>query len=86
VCSRERFHFGWRTNAYGSIFYATVGLHAAHVVIGLLMSLVVQLKAWQGRFSAERHLTVEVYALYWHFVDAVWLFVFPVFVLSPHIR
>jgi heme/copper-type cytochrome/quinol oxidase subunit 3 len=82
----HKLHFGWRDNAYGSIFYATVGLHAAHVVIGLLMSLVVQLKAWQGRFSAERHLTVEVYALYWHFVDAVWLFVFPAFILSPHIR
>ena len=40
----------------------------------------------QWRCSAERHLTVEVYALYWHFVDAVWLFVFPIFVLSPHIR
>ena len=82
----QKLRFGWRDNAYGSIFYATVGLHAAHVVIGLLMSLVVQLKAWQGRFSSERHLTVEVYALYWHFVDAVWLFVFPAFILSPHIR
>jgi cytochrome c oxidase subunit 3 len=79
-------HFGWRDHAYGSIFYITVGLHATHVVIGLLMSLIVQIKAWQGKFSAERHVTVEVFSLYWHFVDAVWLFVFPVFFLSPHIR
>lgn len=79
-------HFGWRTNAYASIFYVTVGLHALHVLIGLCMSGVVQIKAWLGKFSAERHTTVEVYALYWHFVDAVWLFVFPTFILSPHLK
>src|SRR5206468_5911715 len=61
-------HFGWRTNAYASIFYVTVGLHAFHVLIGLCMSGVVQTKSWLGKFSAERHATVEVYALYWHFV------------------
>ena len=82
----EKLHFGWRTNAYGSIFYVTVGLHALHVLIGLLMSAVVQIKAWLGKFSPERHTTVEVYALYWHFVDAVWLFVFPTFILSPHFK
>ncbi len=79
-------HFGWRDNAYGSIYYTTVGLHALHVLIGLLMSAVVQIKAWMGKFSAERHTTVEVYAMYWHFVDAVWLFVMPTFILSPHFK
>ena len=39
-----------------------------------------------GKFSEERHVTVQVYAMYWHFVDAVWVFVFPAFILSPHIR
>jgi cytochrome c oxidase subunit III len=82
----QKQHFGWRTNAYGSIFYVTVGLHAMHVLVGLLMSAVVQIKAWMGKFSAERHTTVEVYALYWHFVDAVWIFVMPTFILSPHFR
>jgi heme/copper-type cytochrome/quinol oxidase subunit 3 len=56
------------------------------VLIGLAMSAVVQLKARMGKFSAERHTTVQVYALYWHFVDAVWVFVFAAFILSPHIR
>ena len=41
--------FGPRTNAYGSLFYAITGLHGAHVVVGLMISLVVQLKAWLGR-------------------------------------
>lgn len=79
-------HFGWRDNAYGSIFYVTVCLHALHVIIGLLMNLVVQAKAVQGKFSADRHQTVEVFGLYWHFVDLVWLAVFPSLFLSAHIR
>jgi cytochrome c oxidase subunit 3 len=75
-------HFGWRTNAYGSIYYTIVGLHALHVIIGLGMSVIVQVKAWQGKFTAERHTSVEVFSLYWHFVDAVWLFVFASLFLS----
>jgi cytochrome c oxidase subunit III len=79
-------HFGWRTNAYGSIFYTVVGLHAIHVAIGLCMSVLVQVKAWQGKFSAQRHTSVEVFSLYWHFVDAVWVFVFASLFLSEAIR
>ena len=46
------------------------------------MNVVVQIKAWQGKFSAERHTSVEVFGLYWHFVDAVWIFVFVSLFLS----
>jgi len=62
------------------------GLVIVHVLVGLAMSGVVQIKAWQGKFSAEQHTTVQVYALYWHFVDGVWVFVFSAFILSPHLR
>ena len=79
-------HFGWQDNAYGSIFYVTVGLHALHVVVGLLMNLVVQFKAWLGKFDERHHTFPQVFFLYWHFVDVVWLFVFPSLFLSPHIR
>jgi heme/copper-type cytochrome/quinol oxidase subunit 3 len=82
----HQLHFGWRDNAYGSIFYTTVGLHTFHVFVGLVMSVVVQIKAWQGKFSKERHVTVQVYAMYWHFVDSIWIFVMPAFILSPHIK
>jgi len=78
--------FRWGENAYSSIYYTTVGLHTFHVFVGLVMSAVVQIKAWLGKFSEERHVTVQVYAMYWHFVDAVWLLVFPTFILSPHIK
>jgi heme/copper-type cytochrome/quinol oxidase subunit 3 len=79
-------HFGWRDHAYGSAFYTIVGLHGLHVIVGLAMNVIVQIKAWQNKFSAERHLTVDVFSLYWHFVDAVWLVVFPTLFLSVHIR
>ena len=55
-------------------------------MVGLLINVVVQLKAWAGKFSADRHVTVEVFSLYWHFVDAVWLAVFPALFLSAHLR
>ncbi|HEX2850103.1 MAG TPA: cytochrome c oxidase subunit 3 [Acidimicrobiales bacterium] len=78
--------FGWRDNAYASAFYVITGLHGLHVVVGLLMNLVVQLKAWKNRLSAERHLTVKLFSLYWHFVDVVWIFVFSSLYLSAHLR
>lgn len=77
--------YGWRDNAYASAFYVIVGLHAAHVVVGLLMSLVVQAKAWTGRYGGGGHVSADVFSLYWHFVDAVWLFVFPSLFLLPHL-
>jgi heme/copper-type cytochrome/quinol oxidase subunit 3 len=79
-------HFGWRDNAYGSIFYTVVGLHASHVVVGVLMNIVVSIKAFQGKFSATRHETVDVFSLYWHFVDAVWVFVFGFLFLGTTLR
>jgi heme/copper-type cytochrome/quinol oxidase subunit 3 len=77
--------FGFRENAYASLFWVILGLHAIHVLVGLLMSATVQTKVWTGRVTPERHVTPEVFALYWHFVDGVWIFVFSALVLSPHI-
>ena len=76
--------FGWDTNAYGSLYYTITGLHGLHLIAGLVMSAVVQAKAWTGRLDEHRHTTVEVFALYWHFVDVVWVFVFSVVYLSAH--
>ena len=73
------------TNAYASLFWVIIGLHAIHVLVGLLMSATVQAKVWTGRVTPEHHVTPEVFALYWHFVDGVWIFVFSSLILSPHI-
>ena len=65
-----------QTNLFGTTYYALVGLHATHVVVGLLMltlSLVFSLLGWQ---TAKHENRLEVISLYWHFVDAVWVVVF----------
>lgn len=77
--------FGPTVSAYDSIFYTTTSLHGAHVALGLLMNLYVQLRAARGHFSAARHLAVQNVALYWHFVDAVWLVILATFYLSPRL-
>jgi cytochrome c oxidase subunit 3 len=76
--------FTFRENAYASLFWVIIGLHAIHVLVGLLMSATVQAKVWTGRVTPERHVTPEVFALYWHFVDGVWIFVFASLIVSPH--
>jgi heme/copper-type cytochrome/quinol oxidase subunit 3 len=78
--------FGWRDNAYASVFYTTTGLHGLHVLVGLLISIVVQIKATLGRYGPDRHVNVQVFSLYWHFVDAVWIVVFSSLYLAPHLR
>lgn len=73
------------TNAYGSLFFTITGFHGAHVLIGLLISLWTQFRAWTGAFDAHRHTTVQIFALYWHFVDVVWLFVLLTLYISPNL-
>jgi len=71
------------TGAFGSLFFTITGFHGAHVIVGLLMNLLVQVWAWMGMFSRERYLAVTNAALYWHFVDIVWVCVFVSLYLSP---
>jgi len=73
-----------RTDSYGSLFFTITGLHAAHVTVGLLMSAWTQWRAWAGAFDRRRHVTLRVFAMYWHFVDIVWVFVLATIYLSPH--
>ena len=64
-----------------SIYFAMTGLHALHMVIGvgILLTLIVQ--AQKGRFSASYYTPVDVAGLYWHFVDVIWIFLFPLLYL-----
>jgi cytochrome c oxidase subunit 3 len=70
-----------RTNVFGTSFYSLVGLHASHVIVGLALLLTVLLFAITGLLRAEHAYRVKVLALYWHFVDAVWVVVFTVIYL-----
>ena len=66
------------TNLFGTTYYSLVGLHASHVIAGLIMLSIVFLFGLAGRVGREQSSRVEVLALYWHFVDAVWVVVFTV--------
>ena len=68
--------------AQQSIFYSLTGLHGAHVFIGLVLLLIVTVRAFRGHYSPEEHRGVDVPGIYWHFVDIMWLVVyFTVYVL-----
>ena len=64
----------WGAPLFGAAFFSVTGLHMAHVVGGVVALVVVGLGYKAGRY-AERH--IEIWALYWHFVDLVWMFVVP---------
>jgi len=63
------------------IYFAMTGLHALHMIIGAGLIAVLIVLAVRGRFTAEYHMPVEITGLYWHFVDIVWIFLFPLLYL-----
>ena len=67
-----------QTNLFGTTFYSLVGLHASHVIAGLLMLSLALLFSLRGRLEARHTERLEVLSIYWHFVDAVWVVVFSV--------
>ncbi len=67
-----------RTNMFGTTFYSLVGLHATHVVVGLVMLALALVFALRGRVTEANAERLDVLSLYWHFVDAVWVVVFTV--------
>lgn len=71
-----------RTNLYGFTFYLLTGLHALHVLGGLGPLAVVTRNAWAGKYTVEAHAGVAYVSAYWHFLDAVWLVMFAVLLLT----
>jgi cytochrome c oxidase subunit III len=66
---------------YFGFYFAMTGMHALHMVIGIGVLTVIAVLAGRGRFSAEYYTPVELTGLYWHFVDIVWVFLFPLLYL-----
>ncbi len=62
---------------YGAVVFAMTGMHAIHVVTGVIFILIVWNLGRKGHFSPSRHWGVESCAIYWHFVDLVWIFFYP---------
>jgi len=80
-------HFVWdgpeapTAEMFFSLYFALTGLHALHMVIGLGIMAWLFWMAWSGRVGSTYHAPVEISGLYWHFVDIVWIFLFPLLYL-----
>ncbi|MCW5853697.1 MAG: heme-copper oxidase subunit III [Anaerolineae bacterium] len=72
-------------NQFGTTFYILTGIHGAHVLVGVLWLIGVMLFSYGDRFNAENAVPVDMAALYWHFVDLVWVFIFMFVYLVPPI-
>jgi len=69
---------------FGGIFYAMTGMHALHVLSGIVLILIIWWNGRRGAYTAERHWGVEATAIYWHYVDVVWVFFYPALYLMGH--
>lgn len=68
-----------------SLYFAMTGFHALHMIVGAGIILCLLYPAWKGRWNAENHNMIEGFGLYWHFVDIVWIFLFPLlYLLGRH--
>jgi len=69
-----------------SLYFCMTGLHAVHMVVGLGIMTWLAIMAWRRQFDAEYYTPVEVAGLYWHFVDIVWIFLFPLlYLIGGHV-
>jgi cytochrome c oxidase subunit 3 len=66
---------------YFSLYFAMTGLHALHMIIGVGMFAFLTNYAWKGRYTPKYYTPIEMGGLYWHFVDIVWIYLFPLLYL-----
>ena len=72
---------------YFTLYFAMTGLHAVHMIVGCGLLTVLIVMAWRGRFTPEYHSPVEISGLYWHFVDIIWIFLYPLlYLIGRHLE
>ena len=76
LISNNIFFTGVKSNAAGSFLYVITGVHLLHLFGGLICLSVVLTKSFLGRYSAENMLGLKLCAIYWHFLDALWIYLF----------
>ena len=69
------------TQVFYSLYFALTGMHAIHMIVGVGIFVVITWMAHKGRFTPEYHTPLEIAGLYWHFVDIVWIYLFPLLYL-----
>ena len=77
--------FTLASDPYGSLYFTITGFHMAHVAVGLVVLAVLLVWSGLGYFDRERLAPIPIGAIYWHFVDAVWLTVFFTFYITPYL-
>jgi cytochrome c oxidase subunit 3 len=70
-----------QSQLFFSLYFMLTGIHALHMVVGIGIMLVMLRLAWKGRFTPDYYNPIEISGLYWHFVDIVWIFLFPLLYL-----
>ena len=76
-----RLHLTAASNLYAFTFFMLTGLHAAHVIGGIALLVIVLVRSLRGRYGSDHHGGVTYAAMYWHFLDAIWLVLFAVMVV-----
>lgn len=69
------------STVFGSSFFTLTGFHGLHVLVGILWALSTLVRSLRGRYNSAEYLGVELFGLYWHFVDIVWIFLFTIIYL-----
>ena len=81
----DHFHFagpvGDRAHTFFSLYFAMTGMHAIHMIVGIGILIWLLVKSMRGAFGADYYNPIENFGLYWHFVDIVWIFLFPLLYL-----
>jgi cytochrome c oxidase subunit 3 len=78
---------GQQSQIFFSLYFIMTGLHALHMIIGIGLLTWLAVLSWKGRFDSAYHNPLECTGLYWHFVDIVWIFLFPLlYLLGAHAR
>jgi cytochrome c oxidase subunit 3 len=73
-----------RVEIFFLLYFFMTGLHALHMIIGIGLLLIIAFLAHRWKFSAQYYSPVEISGLYWHFVDVIWIFLFPLLYLIGH--
>jgi heme/copper-type cytochrome/quinol oxidase subunit 3 len=77
--------FTLASHPYGSLYFTITGFHMAHVFVGVVALTALFVWSWMGYFNRVRYAHIHIGALYWHFVDAVWLVIFFTFYITPRL-
>ena len=70
-----------KAQLFFGLYFVMTGLHGLHMILGILVVLYFAIQAWRSMYPPENYVPVEMVGLYWHFVDIIWVFLFPLLYL-----